>query len=85
MKAWTVHFINNHPKQSKQYEVYKSKLGSEKVPNQTKIVDHTVIDQLLRENKQLKTKLNTILKIRCAARSKKKSVKQLNRTTQLKL
>lgn len=72
IKAWMVHFDNNHQKLKKQFNMYKNNLEFKTVTN---VVNQPSIENLLLENAKLKAQINKLLKVRCAARLSKRSKK----------
>lgn len=74
-KAWMVHFNNCH--KEKNVNIFKNKLKSVTVVNA--VANQTDVNQLVKlmdENKKLKEQLRKILKVRIAARLRKRSIKQ---------
>lgn len=78
VKAWTVHFHSSHSKQLKRFNFHKDNLRTENVANPKNVVDSELVKKLKTENAFLKAQINNILKIRCASRLIKRSVKQFN-------
>lgn len=69
----------------KRFNFSKNALGSEKVVNPTNIVEKSLVEKLMLENAQLKAQIRKILKIRCAVKLRKRSMKQSHKAQQIKL
>lgn len=84
VKAWAVHFHSNHQEQMKRFNHYKNKLGSDSVSNPINFADAELLTKLKVENECLKNQIRNLLKLRCANRLKKRSVKQIIQLRQMK-
>lgn len=56
----------------KRFNFFKEALGSEKIPNPTNVAEQSLVEKLKLENAQLKAHIRKILKIRCAAKLRKR-------------
>lgn len=64
----------------KRFNHYKNKLGSDSVSNPINFADAELLTKLKVENECLKNQIRNLLKLRCANRLKKRSVKQIHKS-----
>lgn len=83
VKAWTVHFNSCHNEQKNHFNKYKNELKFVELGNAGNV--NQTVEKLLLEIAQLKAQIQKNLKIRCAAKLRKRSLKQIHKSARTKL